>query len=144
MDVGPFVIPDARTTELIEPRESPLNDPAPPPQATAVLRAAHRQQRQNVTDPQAVPDRRRIIAAIAEHADRPAPGSAAVALQGRNRIHEGQGLLRVVAIGSGQADRQRDALSITDQMSGRGDGMGSSGSIRSHNASGSSTAAINR
>ncbi len=103
--------PDAQTTELIEPRKRPLDDPAPPPQATAVLRTAHRQQRQNVTGPQAVPDRRRIIAAIAEHADRPAPGSAAVALQGRNRIHEGQGFLRVVAIGAGQEARGGSAVS---------------------------------
>jgi hypothetical protein len=28
VDVGPFVIPGAQTTELIEPRESPLNDPS--------------------------------------------------------------------------------------------------------------------
>src|SRR5262249_10166555 len=78
VDVGAFVVPDAQTTELIEPGKRSLYDPTPPPQAT--------------------------------------PGAAAVALQGRNRIDEGQRFLRVVAIGASQADRQRDALAITDQM----------------------------
>ena len=51
---------------------------APPPSATvpdaAVVGTAHRQQRQNVTRPQTAPDGRRVIAAVAEHAGRPAPG----------------------------------------------------------------------
>src|SRR5215831_6139711 len=94
VDVGAFVVPDAQTTELIEPGKRSLYDPTPPPQATAMLRTPHRQHRQNVAGPQAVPDRHRIIAAIAEHTDRPAPGAAAVALQGRNRIDEGQRFLR--------------------------------------------------
>jgi hypothetical protein len=31
VDVGPFVVANAQTTELIEPSERPLDDPAPPP-----------------------------------------------------------------------------------------------------------------
>ena len=58
VDVGPFVVTDAQTAELIQPRKRPLDNPAPPPQAAAVFGAAHRQQRQNVTRAQAVPDGR--------------------------------------------------------------------------------------
>jgi hypothetical protein len=70
-----------------------------------------------VTRPQAPPETRRVIAAVAEHADRPAPGPPAPAVQRRNCIHEGQCFLPVVTIGAGEADRERYAASITDQMS---------------------------
>ena len=93
MDVGPFVVADTQATKLIQPRKCPLDNPAPPAQAAAVLGAAHRQQAQNVARAQAVPDGRRVIAAVAERADRPAPRSAAFALQGWNRIDQGQGFL---------------------------------------------------
>lgn len=96
--------------------ERPLDDPPPPPQTTAVRRAAHGQQGHDVTRAQAVPNGRGVIATIADHAHRPAPGSAAFAFQRRNRIDQREGFLRVVPIGTGQADRQRDALCITDQM----------------------------
>ena len=46
---------------------------------------------------------------------RPAPGSTASASQGRNRINQGQGLLRVVRL-PGQANCEWDAPRITDQM----------------------------
>jgi hypothetical protein len=69
-----------------------------------------------VTSAQAAPDRGRVIAAIAEHADRPAPGSPAFPLQGRNRIDQGEGLLRVVPIGASEAHGERDPLSITVEM----------------------------
>ena len=116
VDIGSFVVPDAQTSKLIQPGERPLNDPPPPPKTTAVPGAAHGQQRQNVPRAQAVPDGGRIIAAVADHTGRPAARAAAVALQRRNRIHQGKGFLRVVPVGAGEAHRERDALSITDQM----------------------------
>ena len=57
-----------------------------------------------------------VIAAIPKHAGRPASRSAAFALQGRNGIDQGQGFLRVVSVGASQANCERDAVSITDQM----------------------------
>ena len=59
MDVGPFVVTDAQTSELIEPRKRALDDPPPLSQGAATPRATHGHQRQNVTRPQAVPDRLR-------------------------------------------------------------------------------------
>ena len=116
MDVGSFVVADAKTAKLIKPRKRPLDHPAPLPQAADVPGAAHGQWRQNVPRAQAVPDGGRVIAAVAEHTGRPAARAAAVALQRRNRIHQRQGFLRVVPVGAGEAHRERDALSITDQM----------------------------
>ncbi len=31
VDVGPFVVPDAQTSKLIQPGKRPLDDPPPPP-----------------------------------------------------------------------------------------------------------------
>ncbi len=93
MDVGPLVVPDPKPAKLIEPRKRSLSHPAPSSQAAAVFGAAHGQQWQDVTRPQVVPDGRRVLAAVAEHAGRPAQGSAALALQGWNGIDQGQGFL---------------------------------------------------
>ena len=116
MDVGPFVVADAEASELIEPGKRPLHDPAPPAEATPVRRAALRDKRENPTGSQSVADRRRVVAAITEHAGWTTARSASFALQWGNRIDQGQGFLRVVPVSSGQAHGERDALSITDQM----------------------------
>jgi hypothetical protein len=49
-------------------------------------------QRQNVPLAQAMPDGGRVIAAVTEHTGRPTARSAAMALQRRNRIQEGQSM----------------------------------------------------
>jgi hypothetical protein len=100
VNVGPFVIPDAQPAKLIEPRKRPFDHPPPPPEATAVFRAAPGKPGQDVTRPEAPPNRRRVVAAIPEHAVRPLPGAPACALQRGNRIYQGQGFLRVVPVGS--------------------------------------------
>ena len=116
MDVGPFVVADAEASKLIEPGKRPLHDPAPPARAAPVRRAALRDKRENPTGSQSMADRRRVVAAITEHAGWTTPRSAAFALQWGNRIDQRQGFLRVVPIRAGQAHGERDALSITDQM----------------------------
>jgi hypothetical protein len=55
--------------------------------------AAHRKSRQNVAGAQAVPAGCRVIAAVAEHTGRAVTGSAAFALQRRNRIDQGESFL---------------------------------------------------
>jgi hypothetical protein len=93
VDVAPFVVPDTQTSKLIQPCERPLDDPPPPPETTAGRGAAHGQQGHDVTRAQPVPNRCGVIATIADYADRPAPGSAAFALQRRNRIDQREGFL---------------------------------------------------
>ena len=98
MNVGPFVVADAEASELIEPGKRPLHDPAPPAEATPVRRAALRDKRENPTGSQSVADRRRVVAAITEHAGWTTARSASFALQWGNRIDQGQGFLRVVPV----------------------------------------------
>src|SRR4030095_4782029 len=69
------------------------------------------------------------MAAVAEQAARPPLRSTASALQERKRIDQGEGLLRVISICAGQADREWDALPITDQMP-LAPALGANGGIR--------------
>ena len=110
MDVGPFVVADAQAAKLVQPGERPLHDPAPPAQAAAVRRCdASPDKGTNARVRRPVSDRRRVVAAIAEHAVWTTPRSAAFALQWRNRIDQGQGFLRVVPVSAGQAYGERYA-----------------------------------
>ena len=62
------------------------------------------------------PDSCRIVAAVANHAIWPMPWPSTFTLEWRNRIDPRQCFLRVVSIGPGQAHRERDAVSIANQM----------------------------
>ena len=115
VDIGPFVIPNAEAPKLIQPGKRALDDP-PPPQAAAVPRAAHGQQRENVARPQTVPNRLGIVAAVAKYRVRPPPRSPSCALEWRNRIHQRQGFLRVVPVRARQANGQRYAACVANQM----------------------------
>lgn len=61
-------------------------------------------------------DARRILAAVANHTIWPMPWPSTFTLEWRNRIDPRQCFLRVVSIGPGQAHRERDAVSIANQM----------------------------
>jgi hypothetical protein len=111
-----FVVADAEASELIEPGKRPLHDPAPPTEATPVRRAALRDKRENPTGSQSVADRRRVVAAITEHAGWTTARSASFALQRGNRIDQGQGFLRVVPICAGQTQGERHASAVANQM----------------------------
>ena len=116
MNVGPLVVADTKASKLIEPRKCPLDDPAPSSQTAAVLGTAHRQQRQDAASSQPGSDGLCIVAAVSHHriwaTSRPSPR----ALEWRNRIHQRQCLLRVVSVGAGQANRERHAPPVADQM----------------------------
>ena len=88
MDVGPFVVADAEASELIEPGEGVLHDPAPATHATPMLGAAHGQQGHDVASSKATPNGSRIVAAIPEHTVRPLSGSPPFAVQRGNRIDQ--------------------------------------------------------
>jgi hypothetical protein len=59
----------------------------------------------------------RLPYAIPEHIVRPPPPSPPSAMQRGNRIHQRQGFLRVVPVRAGQANRERHAPPVADQMS---------------------------
>jgi hypothetical protein len=77
--IGPPVVTDAESAELIQPRKRPLDDPPPPAQARPMRRAAHGQRGHNVPRPETALNRCRVVAAITEHTARPPPRSPASA-----------------------------------------------------------------
>jgi hypothetical protein len=111
VNVGPLVVADPKASKLIE-----LDDPAPSSQTAAVLGTAHRQQWQDAASSQPRSDGLCIVAAVSHHRIwatlRPSPR----ALEWRNRISQRQCLLRVVSVGAGQANRERRAPPVADQM----------------------------
>ena len=116
VDVGPLVIPHAQTAKLIESGKRPLHDPPPPAQSTPVRGAKHGEPRHDMPRPQSAPNRLGIVAAIAQHTVRPPPRSPPFALEWGNRINQRQGFLRVVPVGTGQAERERHATAVANQM----------------------------
>jgi hypothetical protein len=80
VDVPPLVIADAEAAELIQPRKSPLDDPAPPAQPAPMGGAAHSDPRLDVPRPQSTPNRRRVVAAIPERTVGPLSRSSAGAV----------------------------------------------------------------
>jgi hypothetical protein len=68
VDVGPRVVPHAQAPKLIQPGKCAFHDPAPPSQATAMLRSADDHQRENVAGSQTLTDRFCVIRAVAQHA----------------------------------------------------------------------------
>ena len=116
MDVGPLVVTDAQASELVEPGKRPLHDPPPPAQPTPVRGTTHSDPRYDMPRPQPTPNRRSVVAAIAEHTVRPLPRSPAVSVQRGNRIHQRQGFLRVVPVRASQADGEGHAPPVADQM----------------------------
>ena len=116
VDVGPLVVPHAQAAKLVQPRKRSLDHPPPPPEATPVPRATPRYERANPTRAQTTPNRLRVVAAIPEYTVRSPARSTAFALKWGNRIHQGQCFLRVVPVRAGQANRERHAPPVADQI----------------------------
>jgi hypothetical protein len=66
--------------------------------------------------PQPTPNRRGIVTAIPKYAIWPLPRAPMFALQPGNRIDQPQGFLRVGPIRAGQANSERHAPAVADQM----------------------------
>src|SRR4029450_12387357 len=116
VDVGPLVVADTEASKLIEPGKCPLDDPAPSSQTAAVLGAAHRRQRQDAASSQPGSDCLRIVAAVSHHTIWTTPRPSPLALEGKNRIQQRHCLLRALSVSPGQANCQRHAPPVADQM----------------------------
>ena len=81
-----------------------------------MLRAALGQQGHDVASPETAPNGDRVVAAIPEHRVRPLPRSPPLAVQRGDRIHQRQGFLRVVPVRASQANRERHAPSVANQV----------------------------
>ena len=69
-----------------------------------------------MASPETAPNGARVVAAIPEHTVWPLPRSPAFAVQRGNRIHQRQGFLRVIPIRAGEANGERHAPPVADQV----------------------------
>ena len=116
MNVGSFLITDAQSPKLIEPSERPLHDPAPSAQTAAMFGVAFRKKRDDVADKKTLADCFGVIAAVAQYAIRTMARSSPLSLQSWDGINQCEGLQRVVTIGTGELNGQRDSPSVANQM----------------------------
>jgi hypothetical protein len=114
--VRPFFVAHAQSPALIQPSERPLDDPAPSAQSAAMFGVALRKKRDNASLTQTLPDRLGVITAVAQHAIRSMARTPTHALQGRDGINQCEVLLRVVSVGSGELDGQRNSASVANHM----------------------------
>ena len=56
MNVGSLFVADSQSTKLVQPGKASLHNPSPSTKTTAVLRVAHREQRQDIPVAQTLPD----------------------------------------------------------------------------------------
>ena len=68
MHICSFLIPEAKTTELVQLREGTFYDPAPSSQTAAVFRIGHCEQRRDVTCTQSTADFLCVVGPISQYA----------------------------------------------------------------------------
>src|SRR5829696_7369172 len=116
MDVGAAFIANGQTPEAAQPRQRPLHHPAMATQALAGVNAFPRNAHLNVPAPQGCSAARVVVALI-----RMEFGGALAPLSG-GRLDQWDGIEqsleddRVMAVGPGQEDRERDAGSVDHNM----------------------------
>jgi len=116
MNIGATFVTDAQPTVLEQPRDGSLDDPTVDTQSTAVLGPTPCQGRRDMALTQLPTVRLRVIGPVPLDTIRAPAGPSDLARDGRNRIDQRQQLRDVVAIGSRDLDRQRNATGIGDQM----------------------------
>ena len=116
MDVAAAFVACAQSLEGVQPGEAALDDPALTAQAGAVGDAA-------AGDPRSDPALSElsavdvvVVAAVGEQLPRSAAGAAAPSPDRRDAVGQRDELGDVVAVAAGQADRERDAAGIADQV----------------------------
>ena len=116
MDVAAAFVACAQSLEGVQPGEAALDDPPLTSQTGAVGDAA-------TSDPRSDPALSKlatvdvvVVAAIGEQLPGSAAGAAAPSADRRDGADQRDELGDVVAVAAGQADRERDAAGIADQV----------------------------
>jgi len=116
VDIGSLLVADSQSAKLVEPGKATLDYPPPSAQPAAMLGVTHREQRHDAALTQTLPDCLRIITAVAQDAIRTVTWTPARSLQRYYGIDERERLLRVVTVGPGELECERNTLTVADQM----------------------------
>jgi hypothetical protein len=116
VNVRPFFIAHAEPPELIQPCEGSFHHPAPSPQSAAVFGVALCKKRNDASVTQTLPDRLGVIATVATHAIRSATRTTSFSLESWDGVNQRECLLRIITIGPGELDGQRNSVSVANHM----------------------------
>ena len=116
MNVGATFITNTQTTVLMKPRQGPFDNPTKYAQTTAMLASTFRQDRMDTHLPQCLTMGFRVIAAVTLHTVRPVAGATRLSCDSGNCINQRQQLCDIMAVSSGQNNRQGNAVGIGDYM----------------------------
>jgi hypothetical protein len=116
VEIGAALVASTEPFEGVQPGEGSLDDPALLAKPGAVGDAAAGDPRSDPAGPQLPAVDAVVIAAVGEQLPRTVPGRVAWPADGRHRVEQGQQLGDVVAVAAGQADGQRDADGVADQV----------------------------
>jgi hypothetical protein len=116
MDVGAVLVAGAQPFEGVQPGEAALDHPAAAAEPRAVGDSAAGDARGDAPGAQLAAVGVVVVAAVGEQLSRPTAGAATPAADRRHRVDQRDQLGDVVAVAAGQADRQRDASGVDDQV----------------------------
>jgi hypothetical protein len=116
MNVRPLLVANAQPPELIQPSEGPFYHPSASAQAAAMLGVALCKKRDDASVTQTLPDCLGVVTTAAHHAIRTMTRSSALSLQGRDGVNQCEASPRIVSVGPGELNRQRNSPSVANQM----------------------------
>lgn len=116
MNVGTTLVAYSEASELVEPGEGAFDDPTIDPEATAVFDPAIIDERPDVALLQSRPDGFGIVCLIGEQSIWTPTRAAPASPNAGNGVYKLDGRNRIVNVGPGQADCQRNAEAIRDEV----------------------------
>jgi hypothetical protein len=116
MDVATPLVAGAQPLEGVQPGEAALDDPAAAAQPRAVGDAAAGDARGDAPGAQLAAVGVVVVAAVGEQLPWAPAGPAASAPDRRNGVDQRDELGDVVAVAAGEADGERDAAGVADQV----------------------------
>lgn len=116
MDVGAAFVPDAEATELMQPRQSTLDDPAVDAQPAAMRDASAGQHRFDAQLYERIAMSFRMIRPIPLYTIRAATWVATLTGDRRDRVNQRQKLSHVVSVRTGKYRGERNAVRIGDDV----------------------------
>src|SRR5215210_364477 len=116
MDLRQAFIAHSQATEAREPGKGALHDPTVPPQALLALDFAARDARGNPPLAALGPTVRSVIALVRMQFVGPLARPAQRALDRQHRIQQARQRQAIRTVGRAQAERERDALAVDQQM----------------------------
>ena len=116
MNIGPSLKPNPQPLQLVQPGKRSFHNPAVHSQSTAMRFIPFGQMRDHGFLPEHLSEELLIICSVAEDVDGSFSGSAALAFEGGDAVHQSPEHPRVVYVGRGELGAQGNPTPVGDNM----------------------------